>query len=481
VTGVAREAVATVGVVALLTLVHRDGWLGPYPLALLLTLVVLSQLLRVEAVNTAIFGDPQKRLWLRIGVHFACLLPALYLSGWGPVALVAFLALTGLYITWTGSRAWRPSVVYTVAGTVLGQAGILLGLIPSYLGKSASLAVWAVGMFGVVRVSRQLGRSVEQYERSERELREAQRQARSSESWFRALVQNVGDVIMVIDESGIVRYVSPSVQRQLGYQIDDVLDHRFDVAIDALDVPVALELWERMMRDPDRDHRAELRLVNADGIVTWHEVVARNMLHDPDIKGVVINHRDSHERRMRHDDLAYEAAHDPLTGLANRAELDRILSDALLLQVADQATGVTPSADVAVLYIDLDGFKPVNDRHGHEAGDVLLIAVARLLERSVLGADTVARVGGDEFVVVLRGVQRSDAPDSVAGRILDNLSAPVPLAGIGEVRIGASIGVAVAGGVATTAADLLRRADQAMYEAKRQGRNRFTLADEVRY
>ena len=471
-----RETVATAVLIVVFTIVHSNGWLGPHRLEILILLAVLSQAFRLRRVNTVFSrGDLQRRLWVRMGVHYLCLLtPLLYLTGWGPVAGLAYITTTGLYIEWVGSRAWRPAVCLTALGTCVGQAGIMTGLLPSYLDGSASLALWLIALFALPNVGRQLGQAVERFERTETRLRESQDRVRRSERWFRALVQNVGDVIMVVDAHGAIRYVSPSVQRQLGYQVGDMCERRFEDTIDARDTAKAHELWQRLLADPALDHLAELRLVKADGTVTWYDIVARNMLHDPDINGVVVNHRDSHERRLQHDDLAHEATHDSLTGLANRAKLQRVLDDALVLRAAADAAGTTP-VTVAVLYIDLDGFKPINDRYGHDAGDALLVAVARLLERSVLGADTVARVGGDEFVVVLCDVRRADAPESVANRILENLTAPILLPGVGEIHIGASIGVATIVGDAG-ATDLLRRADQAMYQAKREGRNRLKVA-----
>jgi diguanylate cyclase (GGDEF)-like protein/PAS domain S-box-containing protein len=471
---VALEVVPLMWLLAILSVVHHFGWLGPYSLTVLLPLVSVGQILRVRSINLALAGgDPQRRLWLRLGVHCVLLLaPGLYLTGWGSVALPAFVALISLYVEWTGSRAWWPGVICTLVGTGLGQLGIMFDVLPSYLSKPASMAVWSVGLFGVFKIGQQLGAAAQKYEHSEGELRESQVRAKRGQRWFRALVQNVSDVIMVVDADGTIRYVSPSVQRQLGHQVDEVRTRRFDSSIDPRDAPAARDLWERLINDPDRDHRTELRLLNADGSATWHEIVARNMLADPDINGVVINHRDSHERRMEREGLAYEASHDPLTGLANRAELQRVLGEALLRQAAGAAA-------VAVLFIDLDGFKPINDRYGHDAGDALLVAVGRLLERSVPGAGTVARVGGDEFVVVLHDAHRADHPENVARRILDNLSAPLHLVGFGEVRVGASIGMAVAA-TGTTATELLRDADQAMYDAKRQGRDRLDVADHVR-
>jgi diguanylate cyclase (GGDEF)-like protein len=158
--------------------------------------------------------------------------------------------------------------------------------------------------------------------------------------------------------------------------------------------------------------------------------------------------------------LRRAAEHDPLTGLLNRAGFDR--------HVADLLAG--PCRTVAVLMVDLDDFKPVNDTYGHPCGDDLLRAVARRLERCLREGDIVARLGGDEFAVLCSG---SDAVDPVAQRIVRTLGEPFPLSAA-EVRISASLGAAT--GPSLDLRSLLVRADAALYEAKRSGKNRAAVA-----
>lgn len=164
------------------------------------------------------------------------------------------------------------------------------------------------------------------------------------------------------------------------------------------------------------------------------------------------------ERAQRQ--LQYQASHDVLTGLANRATLAEALRASI------------PTAPV-VLYVDLDGFKAVNDTAGHAAGDAVLIAVAHRLRAAVRSGDTVARLGGDEFAVICPGLP-VPAATALAERLVATLAEPVPDAG-GEHRIGASIGIAPAAPGATPD-EVLLRADGAMYEAKRAGRSRWVLA-----
>jgi diguanylate cyclase (GGDEF)-like protein/PAS domain S-box-containing protein len=158
--------------------------------------------------------------------------------------------------------------------------------------------------------------------------------------------------------------------------------------------------------------------------------------------------------------LRRAAEHDPLTGLLNRAGFDRHIADLL----------AGPCGKVAVLMVDLDDFKPVNDTYGHPCGDDLLGAVARRLECCLREGDIVARLGGDEFAVLCSG---SDAVDPVAQRIVRALGEPFPLSAA-EIRISASLGAAT--GPSLDLRSLLVRADTALYEAKRSGKNRAAVA-----
>jgi len=167
--------------------------------------------------------------------------------------------------------------------------------------------------------------------------------------------------------------------------------------------------------------------------------------------------------------LAHLAFHDPLTELPNRA----LFYDRLGQALAQAKRG---GERFGLLVLDLDGFKAVNDLHGHEAGDALLVAVGRRLRLSVRESDTVARMGGDEFVVLLRDLRDEAAATAVAGKILAALAGPFAL-GNGECRVGASIGVCLSPEDGEDMETLLGRADAAMYESKARGKNRFTRCE----
>jgi diguanylate cyclase (GGDEF)-like protein len=195
------------------------------------------------------------------------------------------------------------------------------------------------------------------------------------------------------------------------------------------------------------------------------------MLDDPVVEGIVANVQDVTDRKRAEDELRHQAFHDGLTGLANRGLLvDRI-------EQAVRRAG-RRGVDPAVIYLDLDGFKGVNDRYGHDGGDQLLRAVGQRLTATVRSEDTVARLGGDEFAVLIdENHEEAAEATTTAERILQALTAPVEVAGH-EVRISASLGVA-AGSVGCTADELLRNADLAMYQAKGAGKGRVVVYDEA--
>jgi diguanylate cyclase (GGDEF)-like protein/PAS domain S-box-containing protein len=171
------------------------------------------------------------------------------------------------------------------------------------------------------------------------------------------------------------------------------------------------------------------------------------------------------EARQR---IEYMALHDPLTGLPNRARFKEVL---------EEASKLADERPCAVLFIDLDGFKPINDEHGHEAGDQALSTVAKRLLHGVAGKDMVARLGGDEFVVLLDGVGDQDVARNIAQRLLSSISQPMDLLGH-RCSLGASIGVAMMPADGATATGILTSADDAMYAAKRAGKGCVVLAGE---
>jgi diguanylate cyclase (GGDEF)-like protein len=211
----------------------------------------------------------------------------------------------------------------------------------------------------------------------------------------------------------------------------------------------------------------ECRVAHADG--SWREVdsVMTNLLDDPDVEAIVLNSRDVTDRRSLERTLNRQTFHDSLTGLANRALfVDRVTH---ALDRAERQAG-----PVAVLFVDLDDFKMVNDSLGHPAGDELLVAVAERLAASIRPGDTVARFGGDEFALLLESGQMPEAAHVVATRIAKALEVPIQI-GTEDVSMRASIGIALGQPPVDSPDGLLRDADLAMYMAKHNGKGRFEM------
>ena len=194
------------------------------------------------------------------------------------------------------------------------------------------------------------------------------------------------------------------------------------------------------------------------------EIVGSNLTDDPAVQGLALNFRDISERKALEEQLRQLAFHDPLTLLANRNLFRDRVQHALTLAQRGQSS-------VAVMFLDLDNFKNINDSLGHDAGDRLLQAVAQRLVKSTRFSDTVARLGGDEFAILLEGIATIAEVESLAASLIEGLDQPFALSAT-EVRVSASIGVAFSN-LETGAEALLSKADIAMYYAKAAGKNRF--------
>jgi diguanylate cyclase (GGDEF)-like protein/PAS domain S-box-containing protein len=285
--------------------------------------------------------------------------------------------------------------------------------------------------------------------------------ARAGEERFRSLVQNASDVIAVIEPGGIIRFVTRSITRMLGYE-PGTLEGR---SISRLLHPGDVERGPSLLVDGGL---VDWRLRRADGAYRHVEVIVADLRADANVAGIVLTMRDVTERRELESRLAHQAFHDTLTGLANRALFEDRLGQALARRARN------PIGAVAVIFIDLDDFKTVNDTLGHQSGDALLNAASRRLVECLRPTDTAARLGGDEFAVVLEidDFDANRAIEAVANRILAALRSPFLLDGH-EVFTRGSLGIAATPDGGTTVDGLLRNADVAMYVAKNSGKGRF--------
>jgi diguanylate cyclase (GGDEF)-like protein/PAS domain S-box-containing protein len=295
----------------------------------------------------------------------------------------------------------------------------------------------------------------------------AQAALEASHARFAALVERSTDIVCVIDRTGDLVYASPAGERLLGYSVGSKHGRPFAELFHPEDVDGLVREFAELLVEPGGQRTAEARIRDAAGEWRHVEIAATNRVDDPAVGGIIANVRDVTERATATARLSWQAFHDPLTGLANRA----LLLDRIGQAVAAERHG---PGRATVLYLDLDGFKAVNDRYGHPAGDQLLVEVAARLRAVARERDTVARVGGDEFVLLIDPVRWQPDAERVAQRILDALSRPYELP-FGRVEVGASIGIALDADGDPSA--LLRDADAALYRAKAQGKGRAVLFD----
>ncbi|WP_374223815.1 putative bifunctional diguanylate cyclase/phosphodiesterase [Streptomyces sp. ISL-11] len=291
------------------------------------------------------------------------------------------------------------------------------------------------------------------------------------ENHFRSLVQGSSDVIMIAAPTGILRYVSPAAAGVYGREAEDLVGSELASLIHPEDLGRVVHEVRRFLAAPPAEEpttRIECRFRSGDG--DWLNVESTVNRHHG---GLIFNSRDVTERVRLQAQLQHTAEHDPLTDLPNRALFTKRVQQAL---TGRRAT----DAGTAVLFIDLDGFKAVNDTVGHQAGDELLVQAARRLQDSVRSGDSTARFGGDEFAALIIGDGTRDPAareyriHEIADRLRLTLSQPYRVEGGTEVRVAASIGVAFAEPGITPGA-LMRNADLAMYRAKQAGKGRVEL------
>ncbi|GAA2099432.1 EAL domain-containing protein [Streptomyces albiaxialis] len=292
------------------------------------------------------------------------------------------------------------------------------------------------------------------------------------ENHFRSLVQGSSDVIMITASTGILRYVSPAAAGVYGRDGDKLVGSELASLVHPEDLGQVLhELRRFLASSPEHESCTRIECRFRHGAGHWLNIESTVNRYQG---GLIFNSRDVTERVRLQAQLQHNASHDALTDLPNRA---------LFTDRVRQALGGRRGTDggTAVLFIDLDGFKAVNDTVGHQAGDELLVHAARRLRDSVRSGDTAARLGGDEFAVLIRGDGDPGQADpdrelrihDIADRLRLTLSDPYRVEGT-EVRVAASIGIAFAEpGISPTA--LMRNADLAMYRAKQAGKARVEL------
>ena len=287
-----------------------------------------------------------------------------------------------------------------------------------------------------------------------------------NEARFASLVRNSSDLITVVDRAGLVLYQSPSVQRILGLPPGELTGTAFEELLPPTERARLRKLLQTPRVGASRSQAFDCTLVHSDGRALKFEIVATDLCDDEHVRGIVLNGRDASERAAFEEQLAHQAFHDAVTGLANRALFSDRVEHAL-------ARAQREGTNIAVVFLDLDDFKTINDSLGHAAGDEVLRQVAFRLLEAVRTTDTAARFGGDEFAILIEDVGDLAGAVDFAERLVRSFEMPISVTGK-DLMVRPSIGIALSGPDAeqqpSDADELLRNADAAMYICKREGR-----------
>jgi diguanylate cyclase (GGDEF)-like protein/PAS domain S-box-containing protein len=356
-----------------------------------------------------------------------------------------------------GTRALRTVFPYAAAGVAISV--LLLAGVPELVDRLGLIVVLMVILGGLV-VARQI------VTLRENNRLHVEQVIRESEERFRALVEYSSDSVAVLDRNLICRFQSPSCLEITGYPPESFIGTSPLGWALPEDRPDLLRAFGDVLERGHRTARVEWRMTRADGAVIYAETIISNELDNPVVQGIVLNSRDITERKLLEDRLKHLAFHDVLTDLPNRSLFENTVDRAL--------AHVEENRGLAVLFLDLDHFKAINDSLGHDSGDQLLLQVARRLRGVLRPGDILGRFAGDEFTVLLTNLPDEASALEIAQRVVEDLRRPMTISGR-EVRVSVSIGIAYTTSADVDPSSLIRQADSAMYAAKRNGRSRAEL------
>jgi diguanylate cyclase (GGDEF)-like protein/PAS domain S-box-containing protein len=388
----------------------------------------------------------------------------IYAIGWGPTLAVGLLVGVADNIRESGSRAVLPSVFWSVLGIGLGELAIFTGVAPSLVDEPLVHGLALLAALGLVFTIVVLGWITAEKQHAEMERGEA-------EERFRRSFEDAPIGMGLADPEGRLFRVNSALAELLGYRSQDLLGVRIADITHPDDWPANQHEMRRLFAGETSSYCLEKRYFHADGHVLWVLVsVSLVRAADGNPLYMIGQIEDITERKAIAERLEHAAIHDPLTELPNRV----LLADRLSLALSQSHRR---RAQVGVIFLDLDRFKLINDSLGHAAGDELLTVLSERLQGSVRPGDTVARFGGDEFVVVCHDPINRDTVLDVAQRVGKAVARPAIVNGR-EVFVTASVGVVISKRASDTPEELLRDADAAMYRAKELGRDRIEVFDE---
>ncbi|QHE51979.1 diguanylate cyclase domain-containing protein [Pontibacillus sp. HMF3514] len=290
-----------------------------------------------------------------------------------------------------------------------------------------------------------------------------------SEHRYRLIANYTQDLVKLIEIDGTIKYASPSHEPVLNYKPEELYHTNTFQYIHQDDREKVHKRFLYIIKQK-KSGTVQFRMIMKDGTWIWFESNVKPVMGDDgEVTHIVSSSRDISKRKKAEDQLKRLAYTDHLTGLANR----RILMQFLNKSIAKSKRN--PNKKVSLLYLDGDGFKNINDTLGHDAGDTVLVKLSRRLLKMTREEDIVSRIGGDEFVILLPDIQSTEQAEHVAKRILEEMNLPFYVDDE-QINITVSIGIGISPDHANNSEDLFKRADEALYEAKRQGKKTYCVA-----
>jgi diguanylate cyclase (GGDEF)-like protein/PAS domain S-box-containing protein len=290
------------------------------------------------------------------------------------------------------------------------------------------------------------------------------------EERFQSLLQNSHDFISIIGTEMNLLYQSPSIENVLGYNYEEicaVLNHDLFALLNPNDIEHVTTVLADLFKNPGKKVTTEIRFKHQNGEWRSFHVIGTNFVDDPNIQGIVVNYQDITEVKKAQEEIHYMAYHDYLTDLPNRRYLEQKLE-------LELGRATENESKLAVMFIDLDQFKFINDTLGHDIGDKVLIEVAKTLKNCVWENDVVARLSGDEFIILVTDQTSTACVKAIANRIKTRLEQPILIDQF-ELFVTASIGISLFPESGTDSKSLMKNADLAMYLAKENGKNGFQV------
>lgn len=299
------------------------------------------------------------------------------------------------------------------------------------------------------------------------EKKEIEYQLAKKDKQLSALTSNSHDIIGIMNKDGVIVYTNPAFERVLGYPVSEVINSNIKDYLAEEETDMELNFFKKIMDNPNDPIHYQTRFKHKDGTCRWCEAVFSNYLEDPYIQGIVFNIRDYTKQKEANDIIKHLANYDYLTGLPNRRHFENQLEKTL--QKAKEN-----NENIAIFYIDLDGFKDINDTYGHETGDILLKFAGQRISCVFKERGFIGRIGGDEFLGFVPNLADQNEALELADALIEKFNKPFFIHEH-KIDMTASIGICFYPESGEDMRTLLRNADAAMYEAKRKGKNIYKI------